>query len=938
MWKNLLIIIYYSLLSGGAALSQCISSDSLWKRLIYLRDSSSQTATADLQEMLHLLANLKDCPAIHDTSYALLLQRIGASFNTTGDYLQGEKYVKKAIQIFTSLPDSLPVKESQLIKSYYLLSLIYNALNRTLDKMQAADSCIAISIRSNSSDERVLISILDKVEYLFYIGDYHRTINYANEGEIQTSKILKSGDSLTYQFNFLTWKVNSFIFLEQYDQAENLLVKNMATYTRGALNNFQGIIFDRMAFVKTKKGAYNEAAGYYKKSLYFDGRTKNYLASLWSFENMGYALYDKGLHDDKKALECYREALFFAENIFKLKNKKDSIQALIESLYIYNKMANIFSRCNQFDSAQYFYQNGFKQIRITENEKNFVEHINKEFLQNKSIPDIINALIDQADSYQKQFKITQNINLIYNASALYANADKLQYVIKKEQTELQSHLFWRNNLRRLYEHAIENSRLMDDMDKVFYYFEKSRAVLLNDQLNKQILLTRNDIARQGLIRTKILELKRKQANSDPNSDEYNELQKELFSYESDLNIIEQQILKSNPAYTKAIEDTVIIHLKEFQKNILNDQDALVELFDGDSVVYSLIVTKKQAHLNKIDKSDFENTSSSYISYISNIATLNSRYAQFIKTAKHLYQLIFNQFPLPKGRITVSPDGQYFPFEALIPGTNNSDNSYFLNDHFVSYTYSVRFLLTDFTKNSTSTTRNFLGIAPVQYPSGFNLAPLSESDASIEKIGSYFGDPEILIASQASKTNFMNQFYGYKIIQLYTHASDSSSNGEPVIYFADSVLSLSELIPENKTAAQLIVLSACETGNGKLYKGEGVFSFNRGFAALGIPSSVINLWSVENESTYKITELFYKYVAEGLPLDIALQRAKLDFINSSPKGKKLPYYWAAAIIAGKTDAVELSRGFQWKWLLTATGIILAGLLFFLTKRKNKLSFS
>jgi CHAT domain-containing protein len=148
--------------------------------------------------------------------------------------------------------------------------------------------------------------------------------------------------------------------------------------------------------------------------------------------------------------------------------------------------------------------------------------------------------------------------------------------------------------------------------------------------------------------------------------------------------------------------------------------------------------------------------------------------------------------------------------------------------------------------------------------------------------------------------------------------DSSSNSEPVIYFADSALSLSELIPENKTAAQLIVLSACETGNGKLYKGEGVFSFNRGFAALEIPSSIINLWSVENESTYKITELFYKYAAKGLPLDIALQKAKLDFIAGSSKEKKLPYYWAASILSGKTDAVEPGAGFHWKWVTIAGG--------------------
>jgi CHAT domain-containing protein len=121
-----------------------------------------------------------------------------------------------------------------------------------------------------------------------------------------------------------------------------------------------------------------------------------------------------------------------------------------------------------------------------------------------------------------------------------------------------------------------------------------------------------------------------------------------------------------------------------------------------------------------------------------------------------------------------------------------------------------------------------------------------------------------------------------------------------------VLRLSELLAEKKPFAKLIVLSACETGTGQLYKGEGVFSFNRGFAALGIPSSVSNLWSVDNLSTYHLTELFYKYLARGLPMDEALQKAKLEFMQESPKEKALPFYWAGAILAGKTDPIQLKK--------------------------------
>jgi CHAT domain-containing protein len=229
----------------------------------------------------------------------------------------------------------------------------------------------------------------------------------------------------------------------------------------------------------------------------------------------------------------------------------------------------------------------------------------------------------------------------------------------------------------------------------------------------------------------------------------------------------------------------------------------------------------------------------------------------------------------------------------------------------------------------------MGIAPVQYPQSMNLAALNGSDRSLQLLQSYFDDDNGLLLEKASKANFLSQYSKYKVIQLYTHASGSSINGEPVIYFADSALYLSELLEEDIPATSLIVLSACETGSGKWYQGEGVFGFNRGFASVGIPSSITNLWSVDNASTYRITELFYKYLTKGLQLDIALQSAKKEFIKTGSKENELPYYWAGAILAGKTDSIDLVKGFNWKY--TIIGFLLVGLVVvgFLFWRKNKI---
>jgi CHAT domain-containing protein len=123
-----------------------------------------------------------------------------------------------------------------------------------------------------------------------------------------------------------------------------------------------------------------------------------------------------------------------------------------------------------------------------------------------------------------------------------------------------------------------------------------------------------------------------------------------------------------------------------------------------------------------------------------------------------------------------------------------------------------------------------------------------------------------------------------------------------LYLNDSAINISEIQMLDDLRTDMIVLSACRTGVGKHAKGEGVFSLARAFIAAGISSTVTTLWKVDNQPTYQITELFYKYISQGLPKDVALQQAKLEFIKSNGKSTELPCYWAASILIGKSDAI------------------------------------
>jgi len=418
------------------------------------------------------------------------------------------------------------------------------------------------------------------------------------------------------------------------------------------------------------------------------------------------------------------------------------------------------------------------------------------------------------------------------------------------------------------------------------------------------------------------------------SNDYLKIQRELVTNREKLDHLMQGLRDNNPLYYQSYLDTALVSIPEVQQKILIGGASLVELFVGDSAVYIMAMTDKNVYFKQLSKAQFTRLLKELKPGLSMPSNNANEINAFFMKSRELYTLLFKGIDLQPGKVIISPDAQLFPFEALV--TNNSGPpKYFVEDYAVSYTYSARYLLSPFAKASGSSS-NLLGFAPIQFSSSnSSLAELRGSDRSIKNLQDYFSDVDEFTGNKATKNNFLKRFPDYRVIQLYTHASASGESAEPVIYFSDSILYLSELIPEIKPSTQLIVLSACETGQGRFYEGEGVFSFNRAFAAIGIPAAVTTLWSVETESTYRITELFYKYLSNGHPTDIALQKAKLEFIKTVSKEKALPYYWAGPILSGKAEKIEFAKSNPWKWVGAGIGLILLmTLVYWLRTRREQ----
>ena len=194
--------------------------------------------------------------------------------------------------------------------------------------------------------------------------------------------------------------------------------------------------------------------------------------------------------------------------------------------------------------------------------------------------------------------------------------------------------------------------------------------------------------------------------------------------------------------------------------------------------------------------------------------------------------------------------------------------------------------------------------------GFNSLPYTKDEA--EEILSIMGREETLVALgfEASRTKVLSADLSvYPILHFAGHGLVNSLHPE----LSGVVMSLfdEEGRPQDgflrlydiynmRLAAELVVLSACQTALGREVKGEGLIGLTRGFMYAGAARVVASLWEVNDEATAELMKLFYQGIERGERYTAALREAQLKWLERYQEGreKRSPYYWAAFTIQGE----------------------------------------
>lgn len=346
---------------------------------------------------------------------------------------------------------------------------------------------------------------------------------------------------------------------------------------------------------------------------------------------------------------------------------------------------------------------------------------------------------------------------------------------------------------------------------------------------------------------------------------------------------------------------------DLQKNI-SDSSVILSWFDSGDRYYCVVLSQKNAAGFVVEKDSIVNHAlNDYLQLLINPDLQASSPDTYYAAARKLcLYFLPDEICANYQSITIIPDGQlsYVPFEALLTKDYKgkyANAPYVLAAHNIRYAWAAS-LLND-TRSEKASSDGMLFMAPFE---GFSRDNFPQLPSSKEENPAQMS-AQSFVNTSGSTTAFLKNAKAYNIIHLATHAHADETGGSK-IEFADRSISADEIYNYHFNAS-LVSLSACETGVGKYYSGEGVMSLARAFAYAGAQSLVASLWQVNDRSTASIFKSFYEQISAGKTKSASLRSAKLAYLQSDiSEAAKTPWHWAAFTLLGKDDIIVQEAGF------------------------------
>ncbi|MCP3933667.1 MAG: CHAT domain-containing protein, partial [Bacteroidetes bacterium] len=492
------------------------------------------------------------------------------------------------------------------------------------------------------------------------------------------------------------------------------------------------------------------------------------------------------------------------------------------------------------------------------------------------------------------------------------------------------------------------------------------------KIKEQLRISQKVLDQEKEYRTQISYFERRifeeNSSDHPDSILISTLHGKLISNNETFDKWKKELKSIYPVYHRQNYLNEFASVSDIQKK-LNKQSILIEYFLTDSLLYIFGISKDSF---LVHQATFDSSSTRSLNYVRNelnnhLASNNSsqKESEIITFGSHSHNL-YNRLLEPilsriknKSELIILPDGKlnFVPFEILLTDNTKVYNTYrelpfLIKTHNIHYEYSATLLIEN--QKQKKRGKGYAGFAPEYegdelfavrgddslmleqfYPNltREGLGKLVFNEAEVTEGAGYFKG-QSYTGTIASEYEFKRIAENAKILHLAMHAltNDSDPLYSQLIFSEagdtseDGRLHAYEL-QNMDLKADLAVLSACNTGAGKVHRGEGVMSLSRTFKYAGCPNIVMSLWQANDRTTKDIMVSFFKNLKNGDGKADALRQARLEFLESTEEQYTHPYYWATFMLIGDNEPIRM--GWEWWWYgLVGLGVatMLAGILF------------
>lgn len=522
------------------------------------------------------------------------------------------------------------------------------------------------------------------------------------------------------------------------------------------------------------------------------------------------------------------------------------------------------------------------------------------------------ALFRKAKYEYQIFLINNQDKYLSSALLSIENASKSIKKLRENFYDEETKLFLNNQLKPFHQFAIgiyvnahskrsSKSTNLQLFNLIENYKSSVLSELLATQKAKNSIIPENLLQKEQYLNIQISKIRN-------NGELTNSKLSKLTNLEAQRYFLEKNFEQMYPNYIRQKKENSVLEINEIQKK-LNDDEAYLSYFLQDNYLLMFLVLKYSYKIKvlKINAKEFSIKKEDF----KKILYTNPGFNKYNGTllSSYFYFLLYSPFKKDiesKTRLIINRDVElnFMPFEVLESGE-------FLNDflfakHSISYVYSNNITRDyEIKKHKISV----LGVAPfvkVDQIINNKFTILPESRSQINEISD-----DRLIGRNATKRNFISKIEKSPIIYFATHSvlNDNNPDASYIAFYPneDYLLKAEEINKLDLSQTQLVVLTSCEAGTGKTHLSEGMLSISRAFQRAGCPAVVTSMWASNDASMTLLSTTFHKYLRQGYNKDIALQKAKIEFINSSD-GKKYnhPYFWANLILVGNRSAVFLKN--------------------------------